>query len=172
MCSSDLPLRRRGRYDEVTNVTDDRHDERPDRPAWAVVPTMPWSRVQPSERRDTGTATSGQRQREYLPDEDEDSDDREAREEYRRRDEYREREDTEEEGGYRPRRAAPEEDQVDHLGRRRAPDPDGQRGRTAEAERDDDGERESTVHVPHAPNAAYREEVGRASCRERVLTDV
>jgi len=136
-------------------VTDDRHDERPDRPAWAVVPTMPWSRVQPSERRDTGTATSGQRQREYLPDEDEDSDDREAREEYRRRDEYREREDTEEEGGYRPRRAAPEEDQVDHLGRRRAPDPDGQRGRTAEAERDDDRERESTVRVPHAPNAAY-----------------
>jgi len=37
---------------EVTGVTDDRYDERPDRPAWAVVPTMPWSRVQPTERRD------------------------------------------------------------------------------------------------------------------------
>jgi tetratricopeptide (TPR) repeat protein len=37
----------------VTGVTDDRYDERPDRPAWAAVPTMPWSRVQPAtERRD------------------------------------------------------------------------------------------------------------------------
>jgi tetratricopeptide (TPR) repeat protein len=36
----------------VTSVTDDRYDERPDRPAWAAVPTMPWSRVQPTERRD------------------------------------------------------------------------------------------------------------------------
>ena len=33
-------------------MTDDRYDERPDRPAWAAVPTMPWSRVQPTERRD------------------------------------------------------------------------------------------------------------------------
>jgi tetratricopeptide (TPR) repeat protein len=37
-------------------VTDDRYDERPDRPAWAAVPTMPWSRVHPAERRDTGSA--------------------------------------------------------------------------------------------------------------------
>jgi hypothetical protein len=40
-------------------VTDDRYDERPDRPAWAAIPTMPWSRVQPAERRDTGTAPTG-----------------------------------------------------------------------------------------------------------------
>ena len=33
-------------------MTDDRYAERPDRPAWAAVPTMPWSRVQPTERRD------------------------------------------------------------------------------------------------------------------------
>jgi tetratricopeptide (TPR) repeat protein len=39
-------------------VTDDRYDERPDRPAWAAVPTMPWSRVPPSER---GSATPNQR---------------------------------------------------------------------------------------------------------------
>ena len=37
-------------------MTDDRYDERPDRPGWAAVPTMPWSRVQPSERRDAGSA--------------------------------------------------------------------------------------------------------------------
>jgi tetratricopeptide (TPR) repeat protein len=37
-------------------VTDDRYDERPDRPAWAAVPTMPWSRVHPTERRDAGSA--------------------------------------------------------------------------------------------------------------------
>jgi tetratricopeptide (TPR) repeat protein len=37
---------------EVTGVTDDRYDERPDGPAWAAVPTMPWSRVQPAERRE------------------------------------------------------------------------------------------------------------------------
>jgi tetratricopeptide (TPR) repeat protein len=43
-------------------VTDDRYDERPDRPTWAAVPTMPWSRVQPSERRDTGTAVPGLRE--------------------------------------------------------------------------------------------------------------
>jgi tetratricopeptide (TPR) repeat protein len=36
----------------VTGVTDDRYDERPDRPGWAAVPTMPWSRVQPAERRE------------------------------------------------------------------------------------------------------------------------
>jgi tetratricopeptide (TPR) repeat protein len=36
----------------VTRVTDDRYDERPDRPGWAAVPTMPWSRVQPTERRE------------------------------------------------------------------------------------------------------------------------
>jgi tetratricopeptide (TPR) repeat protein len=42
-------------------VTDDRYDERPDRPAWAAVPTMPWSRVQPTERRDTGSATPNPR---------------------------------------------------------------------------------------------------------------
>ncbi len=45
-------------------MSDDRYDERPDRPAWAVVPTMPWSRVQPAERRDTGTAPTGPRTRE------------------------------------------------------------------------------------------------------------
>src|SRR6185503_8279411 len=28
-------------------------------PAWAAIPTMPWSRVQPAQRRDTGTAPSG-----------------------------------------------------------------------------------------------------------------
>jgi hypothetical protein len=39
-------------------VTDDRYDERPDRPGWAALPTMPWSRVHPAERRDTGTAPS------------------------------------------------------------------------------------------------------------------
>ncbi len=33
-------------------MTDDRYEERPDRPAWAAVPTMPWSRVQPTERRE------------------------------------------------------------------------------------------------------------------------
>jgi tetratricopeptide (TPR) repeat protein len=44
-------------------VTDDRYDERPDRPAWAAVPTMPWSRVRPSERRDSGTAPPGPRER-------------------------------------------------------------------------------------------------------------
>lgn len=37
---------------EVAGVTDDRYDERPDRPAWAAVPTMPWSRVQPERRED------------------------------------------------------------------------------------------------------------------------
>ncbi|HEX6871619.1 MAG TPA: WG repeat-containing protein, partial [Micromonosporaceae bacterium] len=42
-------------------MTDDRYDERPDRPGWAAVPTMPWSRVHPADR---GTATSGQRERE------------------------------------------------------------------------------------------------------------
>ena len=36
-------------------MTDDRYDERPDRPAWAAVPTMPWSRVHPTERRDAGS---------------------------------------------------------------------------------------------------------------------
>ena len=40
-------------------MTDDCYAERPDRPAWAAIPTMPWSRVQPAERRDTGTAPSG-----------------------------------------------------------------------------------------------------------------
>jgi tetratricopeptide (TPR) repeat protein len=43
-------------------VTDDRYAERPDRPAWAAIPTMPWSRVQPAERRDTGTSPSVQGQ--------------------------------------------------------------------------------------------------------------
>jgi tetratricopeptide (TPR) repeat protein len=44
-------------------VTDDRYDERPDRPAWAAVPTMPWSRVHPGERRDAGTAATTPRER-------------------------------------------------------------------------------------------------------------
>ena len=40
-------------------MTDDRYDERPDRPGWAAVPTMPWSRVHSTDRRDKGTATPG-----------------------------------------------------------------------------------------------------------------
>lgn len=43
-------------------MTDDRYDERPDRPAWAAVPTMPWSRVHPTERRDSGSAPSQPRE--------------------------------------------------------------------------------------------------------------
>lgn len=42
-------------------MTDDRYDERPDRPAWAAVPTMPWSRVRPGERNDTGSAPPSRR---------------------------------------------------------------------------------------------------------------
>ncbi len=34
-------------------------DERPDRPGWAVVPTMPWSRVPPQERPDVGAPAAG-----------------------------------------------------------------------------------------------------------------
>jgi tetratricopeptide (TPR) repeat protein len=53
-------------------VTDDRYDERPDRPAWAAVPTMPWSRVPRSERpRDAGSAVPREapaRRREYDED--------------------------------------------------------------------------------------------------------
>jgi tetratricopeptide (TPR) repeat protein len=49
-------------------VTDDRYAERPDRPAWAAIPTMPWSRVQPAERRDTGTAPTGPTQAAPRPD--------------------------------------------------------------------------------------------------------
>jgi tetratricopeptide (TPR) repeat protein len=90
--------------DEVTNVTDDRHDERPDRPSWAVLPTMPWSRVQPSERRDTGTATSDGR----SYDEDAESQ------------EYRGHRGTGEAESHRPRRAGSDEDAADAW--RRAPD--------------------------------------------------
>ncbi len=73
-------------------MSDDRYDERPDRPAWAAVPTMPWSRVQPAERRDRDNrgATSGRRDR----------DDETHRDDERADDEYR------------PRRAASEADEV------------------------------------------------------------
>ena len=33
-------------------MTDDRYEQRTDRPAWAAVPTMPWSQVQQPERRE------------------------------------------------------------------------------------------------------------------------
>ncbi len=71
-------------------MSDDRYDERPDRPAWAVVPTMPWSRVQPAERRDTGTAPAGGRERREPRDADprdhDHDEDRDPRERNRGRD--------------------------------------------------------------------------------------
>jgi tetratricopeptide (TPR) repeat protein len=87
--------------DEVSDVTDDRHDERPERPSWAVVPTMPWSQVQRSDARDSGTATSGARQRENQTDEDD-------------LEEHRLRFDTARTGEYRPRRAAPDDEAEGH----------------------------------------------------------
>jgi tetratricopeptide (TPR) repeat protein len=45
--------------DEVTNVT----DERSERPAWARLPTMPWSRVDGDERTRTGETDEGYRGR-------------------------------------------------------------------------------------------------------------
>ncbi|HLT11864.1 MAG TPA: WG repeat-containing protein [Micromonosporaceae bacterium] len=45
-------------------MTDDRYDERLDRPGWAAVPTMPWSRVHPDRREpgrhdSSGAASTG-----------------------------------------------------------------------------------------------------------------
>lgn len=71
-------------------MTDDRYDERPDRPGWAAVPTMPWSRVQPTERRDSGTArTPGHAGAYDYPDRDD-------------ADEYRARRDADEPGSEEP----------------------------------------------------------------------
>ncbi len=80
-------------------MTDDRYDERPDRPAWAAVPTMPWSRVRPAERRDSGSAPSGPRER-GESDWERDRDNEENRGRARVSDDE----------GYRPRRAAPDEE--------------------------------------------------------------
>src|SRR5262249_27224406 len=84
---------------------DDRYEERPDRPAWAAVPTMPWSRVQPAERRDTGSAPGAPRER---------SDQGAADN----------RPWTEEEDTYRSRRAAPEATEEPKAGRPGGYEPD------------------------------------------------
>ena len=33
-------------------MTDDRYEQRPDRPAWAALPTMPWSQVEQAVRQE------------------------------------------------------------------------------------------------------------------------
>ncbi len=129
-------------------MTDDRYDERPDRPAWAAVPTMPWSRVKPTERRDTGSAPSGPRERGEPEPEPENERDRD-RDREREYDRDRERERDQNRG----RARVPDDDWPG----RAAPEPDDDRapgGRRRAAEDEEDQAEHRWADDPTSPAAA------------------
>ncbi len=139
-------------------MSDDRYDERPDRPAWAAVPTMPWKRVQPAERRDTGTAPSSPRERDPRERDpyERDPHQRDPYERERREPDPYEAErryQPDEDDSYRPRRAA--EDEEEHLSRHAADDA---MSRVAEAEPVTDPEAAlAAVHLDYDRHTLYEQ---------------